>query len=152
MEFIGVGRVQVAGGFIGKNNFGLIDQGPGNGYPLLFATRKALGLIFHSVGQAQSFSNLAALSSISFLALPAIQPGNTHIFQCGKFGQEMVKLENKPNMLVPESRQGRYHDAANGLLFDANAALSGISRVPKICSKVLLPPRKSLQYSQFHPA
>ena len=51
MQFTGIGRVQVAGGFIGKNYFRIVDKRPCDGYPLLFAAGKLLRLIFGSLGK-----------------------------------------------------------------------------------------------------
>jgi peptide/nickel transport system permease protein len=39
VQFAGIGRIEVAGGLIGKDNGGPVDQCPGYGYPLLLAAR-----------------------------------------------------------------------------------------------------------------
>jgi hypothetical protein len=44
-----IGAVQMAGGFIRENNTGAINQGPGNGNPLLFAPGKTIGAMVDAV-------------------------------------------------------------------------------------------------------
>ena len=50
--------VQVARGLIGKDDEGIIDQGAGDGHPLLLATRKLAGPVLSALYQAHSFQGL----------------------------------------------------------------------------------------------
>ena len=53
-----VRRVQVAGGFVGQNDGRLVDQGAGDGHPLLLAAGKLVGMMVDAVGQAHPFQRL----------------------------------------------------------------------------------------------
>ena len=54
VQFLGVYAVEVASRLVGKYDGGVIDQCPGHGHPLLFASGKLLGPVPHAVGQPQS--------------------------------------------------------------------------------------------------
>ena len=58
VEFLGIGPVEVAAGFVGKDHFGPVDQGPGHGHPLLLATREFAGPVMQAFAQSYEFQNL----------------------------------------------------------------------------------------------
>ena len=53
MEFFGIGRVEVAGGFVGENDLRLVDQCPGYRDALLLTAGKRSGFVIHPVRQSQ---------------------------------------------------------------------------------------------------
>jgi hypothetical protein len=55
MQFFFVVGVQVARGLIGEYHIGMIDQGPGHGYPLLLASRKFRRFVVKPVTQCKEF-------------------------------------------------------------------------------------------------
>src|SRR6478752_4131177 len=52
--FEGAGAVEVAGGFIGKNELGLVSEGAGHGNALLLPDTKLAGFVVHTVGKAHA--------------------------------------------------------------------------------------------------
>jgi len=48
------GAVEIAGGFIGQDDGGVTDQGPRDGHPLAFPSRKLRGLGPGAVGEPHS--------------------------------------------------------------------------------------------------
>src|SRR5690606_36345205 len=93
VQVAGVGRIQVTGGLIGKDDARLIDQGPCNGYALLFSSRKSSWLIIEPVSQSKGFQQPTGAGSHFLFVLFADPAGNTDVLQCTEFRQQVVKLE-----------------------------------------------------------
>ena len=55
--FLGI-AVQVARGLVGQNDAGAVDNGSGNGYPLLLPAGEFGGLVLQSVAQSQGRKQL----------------------------------------------------------------------------------------------
>ena len=102
VDFLLGARVQVAGGFIGKEDGGTVHKGAGNGHALLLPTGKLRRLVpqtrFQSYGRQQFPGPLPCI----FAVFPANQRGDHHILQCGEFRQQMMCLEHKTHAPVPE--------------------------------------------------
>ena len=72
--FLGI-AVQVARGLVGQNDAGAVDNGSGNGYPLLLPAGEFGGLVLQSVAQSQGRKQLRCLPSGVGCALRAISAG-----------------------------------------------------------------------------
>ena len=51
--------IEVAGGFVGQHHGRLVDQGAGDGHPLLLAAGKLVGIMVGTFGQPHPFQRLA---------------------------------------------------------------------------------------------
>src|SRR5690606_17973730 len=102
MKGVGTLGIQVSTGLIRKYHRWVVHQGPGHGHPLLFPTGKFVGLVVVTFGQAQKVQKF--LGPGFGLAPGGILDvcGNTDIFQGGEFRKQLVELEDKTYMFVPE--------------------------------------------------
>src|SRR6185437_6525616 len=105
VQFFGIRGVQVTGRLIGKYDVGLIDQGPGHRHPLLLAPRQCPRFIFRPVPDTEYVQQTQRLVLDLPFSPPRDPSGDTNIFQGAEFREKMVKLENEPDMAVPECRQ-----------------------------------------------
>ena len=101
--FLGAG-IQVAGGFIGKQNGGGIYQGAGNGHALLLAAGEFRRLVLQSFCQAHRTQEFFCLFTGLTGFFAANQGGNHHVLQRRKFRQQVVRLEHEANFTVAEGR------------------------------------------------
>src|SRR3954462_6919479 len=51
-DLLGSGRVEVAGGLVGEQDGGIVDQGAGDGHALALAARQLVGLVGHAGAEA----------------------------------------------------------------------------------------------------
>ena len=93
--------VQRAGGLIRQDDVRVVDQGPGDGYPLHLTAGKLVGLFVCLVAQSHLFQSLfGALFPLGFGDAGNGQ-GQLHIGQNGLVGNQIVALEHKANGVVP---------------------------------------------------
>ena len=95
-------RVEVARWFITENDPGLIDQRPGNGHPLLFASRQLIRLMMDSLFQSNFIKNI---QSLSFKLLLGAFPHLDHrrqqnILQSRKLRKQMIELKDKADFAI----------------------------------------------------
>ena len=116
-------RVEISGGFIGKEDFGFVDDGSGDGHPLLFAAGKFGRQVLAALSQAHAFEG----SQGGLGGIPAGDgAGDGDVFQRGQFGQQMVVLEHIADAGVAKPR---LFPTAHGIKIgavDADAALFGM--------------------------
>ena len=98
--------VQVAGGLVGQQHPGLVDEGPGDGDALALAAAELRGAVLHAVGQAHLIQQpLRALGDLFFSPHPARHAALQHggdgdVFQRRKLGQQVIELEHEAHRVV----------------------------------------------------
>jgi len=97
--------VKVAGGLIGQQNLGLHDQGPGQGDPLLLAAGKLAHFVGGAVQHPDPLQEIFRIPGKLGALLPGNKPGQENVFQGIELREQMVKLKNKTNHLIPEQSQ-----------------------------------------------
>ena len=92
--------VQRAGGLVGQDDVGVVDDGPGNGHPLHLPARHLAGLFEQLAAQTHLFQRLDG-------AVPPLGPadagqrqGQLHIPQHRLVGDQIVALEHEPHRMV----------------------------------------------------
>ena len=93
--------VQGAGGLVGQDDVGVIDDGAGNGHPLHLAARHLAGPLEQLAAQAHLFQGLDG-------TVPALGPADArqsqrqlHIPQHRLVGDQVIALEHEPDRVVP---------------------------------------------------
>ena len=104
---VGVFDVEVAGGFIGEQQHGVVGEGAGDGDALLFTAGKLVGEAVALVAEADIREQLAG----AFLHGIGVEPaefahGQQHVFQRGEFRQQEVKLKNKTQQAIARGGAG----------------------------------------------
>jgi len=85
--------VEVAGRFVGKEDFRPVDEGTGQGHPLLLAAGELVGVVVEALAQADAFEAFGG--GRSGAADPAQFEWHEDVFPCGERGEELETLENK---------------------------------------------------------
>jgi len=99
-DFLGVGRIEVAGWFIAQDQVRLPYEGAGDGDPLHFAARHLFWKMVGPLDQAHPFQG--GERSSSGLALARQQQGEGDILRRRQGRQEVKGLEDKADLSSPE--------------------------------------------------
>ena len=76
-DAVGGGLVKVAGGLVGQQEHGPLEQGPGQGCPLLLASGELGGAMIQPAAQAHTVQQLAARRAASSLKGPPAMAGKS---------------------------------------------------------------------------
>ena len=98
-------RIQVPRGFIGKQQPGVGDNRAGNGHSLLFSAGKFSGTVVDTPLHVNIRKGGASLFLSLLRRVAAQQQGHHDVFDCGKFGEQVMKLENKSHSMVAITSQ-----------------------------------------------
>src|SRR5437868_2948652 len=90
--------VEIAGGFVGKNQLRLINEGASDSHALLLATRKLRGKMRQAIAQADSLQCLASLLLIRY-AVKILREHN--VFDGRQVRNKVKLLENETDFLGP---------------------------------------------------
>ena len=105
MDFLLCHAVQVSGRFVGKEDCGRIDEGPGDCHPLLLTAGKFGRLVQEPVFEAHVRQKDLGLFLCRLLRGPSYQGRNHHVLHRIELREKVVRLEYKPYPAVPECRQ-----------------------------------------------
>lgn len=105
VEFFPVVRVEASGRFIGQDDGRFVGQCACHGNPLLLSSRKFVGLVAGSSGQSHEAQQFFGSLAGGLHGLSGNQHRNHDVFHGREFRQQLVELENEPNVLVPEPSQ-----------------------------------------------
>ena len=97
--------IQVAGGFVGKNDLGAADERAGNADALLLAAAHFSGQMVGAAQKPHGFQLLAGLGQAGLLAHALEHQRQGHILRRRHRGQQVVALEDEPQMLLAERGQ-----------------------------------------------
>ena len=92
--------IEIAGGFIGKQDGGVGGESPGNSHPLLLATGELARVVAHARPQPHPLQKGFGL--LPGPRLPLQLQRQHHIFQGGERGQQLERLEYETHVAAPE--------------------------------------------------
>jgi hypothetical protein len=131
--------VEVAGGLVGEDDGGVVDQGAGDGDALALSAGELVGLVVHAGFEVDVAQGL-------FGALDALGGGGAvvderqlDVVQSGGAGQQVEGLEDEADFLVADAGQFVVVERADELAVEPVVALAGESRQPIRFMKVDLP-------------
>ena len=106
-EGVGVVAVEGAGGFVGEEKFGAVDERADDGDALAFAAGELAGAVVEAVGETDvGEERLGASTGGAAAAGVGIgEGGDEDVFQHGALGQEMVRLKDEADLLVADARE-----------------------------------------------
>lgn len=104
-DFGGGSGVEVACGFIGQQQRGLLQQCPAHGDSLSFAAGKLSGSLMCTVSQPDSFNQLQGSFPQVSVGGKTGECGEEDIFEDAALGQQLVILEDEADVLVAEGGQ-----------------------------------------------
>ena len=92
-DILGLVRGQVSGGFVGEDDPGMVDQGPGDGHPLLLAAGELVGPVVDAVGQSDLSQNLEG--PLPSVGRTGLDHGQRHVVQSRCPAEEVEHLEDE---------------------------------------------------------
>ena len=110
---VGVLGVEVAGRLIGKDDFGVVYHGAGDGNPLPFPAGKFGGEVAGSFQHPHVVQKAAGPFQRLFFRSARHKRRQHHIFERRKIFEQVMKLKNKPNVLFAVCRQGSLPQRGN---------------------------------------
>ena len=102
MQFCLILAVKTARRLVGKDDIGLVHKGTCYSNTLLFATGKLVGLMIGAVRESHKVKEFLRAATIVALLFPCYHTGYHHVFQSGKFGEKLMELKYKTEMLITE--------------------------------------------------
>src|SRR6266436_1202084 len=94
--------VEVSGGLVRQQNFGLGDERPGQSDSLLLAAGKLTRAVMRTLLQTHLVQPSRSFPLRLLLGLTPKQQRHGHVFQCRKFRQQVVELPNETELMVTE--------------------------------------------------
>ena len=98
--------VQVAGGLVGQDHQGVVDEGPGNGSALLFSAGNLRRVLVPNGGDAEHIAQLVRPSLRQVADSAGDDGGQKDVLPDRQAVQEQEILENKAQLPVADSGQG----------------------------------------------
>jgi len=98
--------VEVAGGLVGEDDGGVVDQGAGNGHALPLPPRQLVGAVVAPVGELHHLQGLAGQLMPAGLVEAGIHQGEHGVLQGRGPGQQVEGLEHEADLLVAHLGQG----------------------------------------------
>src|SRR6266481_5877964 len=93
-------RIQVAGGFVGQDDRGLIDQGAGNGNALTLAAGELVRLVIHARSQVNGLQCAFCPRNSLFRRRTAVDEWQLDVVQRGSSRQQVEGLEDEADFFV----------------------------------------------------
>jgi hypothetical protein len=103
-DFAAGGGVEVAGGFIGEEQAGVINEGAGDGDALLFSPAQFMRQVVEAGAEANFFQQAGGAVTG---AATADEGGQCHIFQGGQFWEEEVALKDVSHAGIAKACESR---------------------------------------------
>jgi hypothetical protein len=91
--------VQIAGGLIGKNEFGILDDGTGDTDQLLLPARKLIGKQIFLGDDVEAIEGVANQAGTLFLRDIFVGEGNFEIFVDGEIVDEVIGLKDETDIV-----------------------------------------------------
>jgi len=104
-DFLARLRIEVAGRFIRQDQHRIIDESPGNCHTLLLTAGEFPGQVMDAFSQPDYFQCFASMLFPFFLTgflVTAIDHRKDDVMESGGAGQQVVGLEDKPDLVVAD--------------------------------------------------
>lgn len=119
-----IDAVQVAGRFVGHDDPRIIDQGAGDGYPLLLAAGQLPGGFCRNVADIHLIQSVHGLLLDDIPGQSAQAEGGYHdILQDRELRQQIMELENEPDVFISEPGKCAFSQTRDAGPVDREVAL-----------------------------
>lgn len=99
VDFVAGAAVEFAGGFVGEEEFGLFDQGAGDGDALLLAAGEGAGAVVEAVAEADLFEQVDGAGAV-FGGDAEGEEGDQDVFDGGEVSDQVEGLENEADLVA----------------------------------------------------
>src|SRR5205823_2780153 len=98
---LGIGGVEIAGWFVGQDDFWIVSQRARDGYALLFTAGKMTARSAQFVAQAHRFQKIrSALAHFRIGKLPKLAHRDHHVLLRGEVFHQKMELKNEADELA----------------------------------------------------
>jgi len=119
------GGVEIAGGFVGEKDGGLVDQGAGEGGSLELASGKLMRPVMRAIAQAHGGEKFTGTGMGRGVHPTGEKEGKENVFFDREGGEEVEELENKADSESSEGGQFVVVKGVEGVSFEIGLARSG---------------------------
>ena len=96
------GGVEIAGGFVGEKDRGLVDEGTGEGGSLELSTGQLVGAMVGAVGELDGFKEIVGTVTSRGVYTSGEEEREENVFLNRKGGEEVKELENEADSEAAE--------------------------------------------------
>src|SRR5271165_3232541 len=97
-DFVALRGVQIAGGFVGEDELGILDYGTGDADELLLSAGKLIGEEIFLSDNVEAVENIADQADAFFVRKIAVGEWNFEVFKDGEAVDEVVALEHESDV------------------------------------------------------
>src|ERR1700741_468096 len=112
--------IEVSGGLIGKQNFGLVDDGAGDGNPLLFTARHFRGPVIEAPFESEQFCDNLEAVWIKAVTVNVLRDGD--VSPSRERMKQVEALEDKADLVAPQFCALRVRHEGEIVAIDEHAA------------------------------
>ena len=120
------GGIQGAGGFIRQQQDRAVDDGPGNGHPLLLTATQLVGTVVEALPEAHPHQGLLSPLALKGAGNTGIHHGQHHVLQSRQLPQEVKLLEDKAQLPVAQTRQLVVVEAPGAVILQPVLSTAGL--------------------------
>jgi hypothetical protein len=126
-RFAAEARSEGAGGFVGEEEFGLVDKGADDGDALAFAAGELAGAVFEAGAEADAIEEFAGAVRALARRVRSLDASVWHkdVFEDGALGQKVVPLKDEADLAVAEVSEGKVIEGGEVLAVEADGAAGG---------------------------
>ena len=119
--------IEVAGGLVGQDDGGAVDQGAGDGHALALAAGELIGLVIHALAQADVGQRFLGAVDALGGGGAVVDQRQLHVVQRGGAGQQIEGLKDEADLLVADAGQFVVVELADQLAVEPVRPLDGRS-------------------------
>ena len=116
------GGVEIAGGFVGEKDRGLVDEGTGEGGSLELSTGKLVGAMVGAVGELDGFKEIVGTVTSRGVHTSGEEEGKENVFFDRKGGEKVKELKNEADFEASEGGQFIVVKGVEGMSFEVSLA------------------------------
>jgi hypothetical protein len=117
--------VEVAGGLIGEDDGGLVDEGAGDGDALALAAGEFVGLMVHALAEVDGFEDELGAGDAFGGGGSVVDEGELNVMQSGGAGEQVEGLEDETDLLVADAGELVVVELGDVVAVEPVAALGG---------------------------
>ena len=118
--------IEVAGGFVGQDDFRFADDGASERYALLFAAGKLRGLVFQATAQAEKVGDNLEAMGIKSIAVDML--GESDVVIRIERGEQIKTLKNKTNFVTAQQSARRIAHGSEVVAVEQHAPGGSLSQ------------------------
>ena len=117
--------VEIAGGFVGEKDGGLVDKGAGDGGALELSARELVGAMVGAVGEMDGGEEFSGTDTGEGIDATGEEKREKNVFFDGESGEEVKELEDEADFQASERGEFIVVEGVKGMAFEVDLTGSG---------------------------